>query len=205
MTEKVREQISALADNELPLGEHELLIRRFAAERSLCIAWERYHIIGEAMRKTLSAVDTRGFADLIMASVSHAPRLAQPSGRLRYLLKAGTGLIAAGCVVVVAVIGLQRDHVRTNVASTPSGIVPAATLNESRPSRYGVVRNATWNGNTPDVRAELSNYMINHSAIAAAVSHQGMMPVFYITEYAMGGRMDTPARSAARYRRLHKR
>ena len=49
MTQKLREQISALCDHELPEGEHELLLRRFSVEKSLRLHWERYHLIGAAM------------------------------------------------------------------------------------------------------------------------------------------------------------
>ena len=73
MTEKLREQISALADDELPEGEHELLVRHFAAEKALRVYWERYHLIGEAMREGLAPVDTRDFADRVMTVLMQEP------------------------------------------------------------------------------------------------------------------------------------
>src|SRR5690242_17311524 len=104
MTQKLREQISALADHELPDGEHELLLRRFAVERSLRLHWERYHLIGEAMRKALPAVDTRGLADRVMAELDTgtAPGEAAPRSH-RDLLRGLAGVAVAASVAVVAI------------------------------------------------------------------------------------------------------
>ncbi|MGA9852341.1 MAG: sigma-E factor negative regulatory protein [Gammaproteobacteria bacterium] len=188
MTEKLREQISALADDELPEGEHELLTHRFAAEKHLSICWERYHLIGEAMRKALPQMDTRGFADRIMAVLNQEP--AEQKRRLSgYFGRAAAGVAVTVCVAVVALIGLRHDSTRSNSALGPSEIVPPAAMLQARPVAYGMVSNATWNGNSPDVQAALSNYVINHSEISAALGQQGMLPYFYITSYTAHGQV----------------
>ncbi|WP_406672190.1 sigma-E factor negative regulatory protein, partial [Natronospira sp.] len=43
MSEKLREQLSAMMDGELDEGEAKLLVRRFANDPELSEAWERYH------------------------------------------------------------------------------------------------------------------------------------------------------------------
>lgn len=187
MTDKLREQVSALADDSLLEGEHELLVRRFGADRNLRVCWERYHLIGEAMRKGLPHVDTRGFADRVMAALGAEPAREEPvrTGMLANLGKAVAGMAVAASVAAVAVIGLRHDagHSSQSMAIAPSEIVPATAQFNVTPAAYGTVSNATWNGNTPDVQAQLGNYLINHNEMAASLSQPGVLPYFYIATY----------------------
>ncbi|MGH8377317.1 MAG: sigma-E factor negative regulatory protein [Gammaproteobacteria bacterium] len=192
MTEKLREQISALADDELPVGEHELLARRFGSERHLSICWERYHLIGEAMRKALPHVDTRGFADRIMTVLVEAPVEQKRHGLNGYFGRAVAGVAVAACVAVVALIGLRHNDARMHLASGPSEIVPPSPPLQTSPVVYGMASDAAWNGNSPDVQAQLNNYIINHNEINAALGQQAMLPYFYITTYTTGAPMYTP-------------
>src|SRR5215469_5693889 len=119
VTDKLREQVSALMDGELPEGEHELLLRRFAVERSLRLHWERCHIVGEAMRKDLSAADLRDFADRVMAELSAGSEDVESSGRFGGMwTRAFAGGLVAASVAVVAVMSLRHDPHQ-------SGAVPA--------------------------------------------------------------------------------
>lgn len=192
MTEKLREQISALADNELPESEHELLVRRFAAEKYLCVCWERYHLIGEAMRKSLPHVDTRGLADRIMQVLGPEP--AEPQHRARRLpaLRIAASMTAAVCVAVVALAALRFGGNSHHTGPIPSEVVPRVSALQTTPVAYGMMNTAAWNGNTPAVQAELNNYIINHNEISAALGQQDPLPYFYITTY----NINQPVRSA---------
>ena len=187
-TDKLREQISALADDSLLQGEHELLVRRFSVDRELRLCWERYHLIGEAMRKGLPHVDTRGFADRVLQALEGEPEQHETprAGILSYISKGLAGMAVAASVAAVAVIGLRHDTSRmiqsANTAA-PSEIVPSTAAGSATPASFGTVSNATWNGNTPDVRAELSNYLINHNEMAASLPQPGVPPYFYIATY----------------------
>ena len=183
MTEKLREQISALADNELPESEYELLVRRFAAEKHLCICWERYHLIGEAMRKSLPQVDTRGFADRIMLALNPQPaKQPQRTPRLSYR-RALAGIAVALSVAVVALAGVRYAGNHSQPGITPAEIVPPTSPLQTTPVAYGMLNTAAWNGNAPEVQAELSNYVISHNEISVALGQQDLLPYFYITTY----------------------
>ncbi|MBU6470693.1 MAG: sigma-E factor negative regulatory protein [Gammaproteobacteria bacterium] len=183
MTERLRGQVSALADNELPESEHELLLRRFATEGYLRHCWERYHLIGEAMRKSLPQVDTRGFADRIMqalAGEATAPELR----KLRRIpaLRVAASVTAAVCVAVVALAVTRFGGSPGHLAAAPAEIVPPVSALRTTPVGYGAV-SAAWNGNTPEVQAELNNYIINHTETSAALGRPDPLPYFYITTY----------------------
>ena len=183
MTEKLREQISALADNELPASEHELLMRRFASEGYLRHCWERYHLIGEAMRKSLPQVDTRGLADRIMQALAGDAVAPQRSVRRIPALRIVASMAAAVCVAAVALAVTRFGGGAGHLGAAPAEIVPPASALQTTPVGYGMVNTAAWNGNTPEVQAELNNYIINHTEISAALGRPDPLPYFYITTY----------------------
>src|SRR5262249_41844026 len=121
MTQKLREQISALCDHELPEGEHELLMRRFAVEKSLRQHWERYHLIGAALRKELRDGDPRGSAAGVMLvigekQISISTPAPTASNWTRQLLRGTASVAIAASVAVVAIVGLNHGAVRHGAA-----------------------------------------------------------------------------------------
>lgn len=186
MTDKLREQVSALADDGLLESEHELLVRRFAVDRTLRLCWERYHLIGEAMRRGLPHVDTRGFADRVMVILEGEPLHQEPArnGVMASLGKAFAGVAVAASVAAVAVIGLRHDAGQVNAtAAAPSEIVPATAQFSATPASYPTVSNAAWNGDAPDIQAQLGNYLINHNEMTSSLSQPTVLPYFYVATY----------------------
>ncbi|HLW74045.1 MAG TPA: sigma-E factor negative regulatory protein [Gammaproteobacteria bacterium] len=154
MTQKLREQISALADQALPEGEHELLLRRFAVEKSLRLHWERYHLIGEAMRKGLPPVDTRGFADRVMTAISQESQPEQKSAGLGDRFMRGlAGVAVAATVAVVAITGLRYDTRRAGVG--PSEIVPTGMARSEPLPIDTALMNTDWSGDGQPSQAAL--------------------------------------------------
>ncbi|HET7921733.1 MAG TPA: sigma-E factor negative regulatory protein [Gammaproteobacteria bacterium] len=218
MTEKLREQVSALADDSLLSDEHALLLRRFAADRGLRLCWERYHLIGEALRGGLSPVDLHGFADRVMAVLDAGTDA--PAGKperdsvLAWFGKAFAGIAVAASVAAVAVIGLRHDAVSNAPATAlvpPSEIVPAGTQLDATLASYSTspVSNAAWNGAAPEVQAQLGNYLINHNETAAALPQPGVLPYFYVATYdprAAAGRVAVQSQppAAEREHRNHR-
>ena len=193
MTEKLREQVSALADDELPENEHELLVRRFAVEKHLCVRWERYHLIGEAMRKSLPHVDMRGFADRIMQALGEQSAEKTNRARRSPTVRVMASLTAAVCVAVVALAAVRFGNGQRHAGLTPSEIVPAVSAIHTTRVGYRLMDTAAWNGNTPEVQAELNNYIISHNEASAALGQQDPLPYFYLTTYSVNG----PARGVS--------
>jgi len=69
-------------------------------------------------------------------------------------------------------------------ASAPSEIVPHVSSVQTQPISDGMLNKASWNGNAPDVQAELTNYIINHNESATVLEQQGMLPYFYLTSHS---------------------
>lgn len=178
-TEKLREQISALADDELPEGEHELLLRRFATDMELRLHWERCHLIGEAMRKGLPSVDTRGFADRVMAALAdepvpagHEPSLASS------MIRGVAGFAVAAAVAVIAIVGLQ--HGTSTGAS--SEIVPDNNSAQSVPFALGLANDADWEGADPRDQALMQNYHVDYDVKTASAMPHGLPTRHYLVK-----------------------
>jgi negative regulator of sigma E activity len=196
MTQKLREQVSALVDQGLPEGEHELLLRRFAAEKSLRLHWERYHLIGEAMRKGLPPVDTRGFADRVMAAISEEAQPAQkPVGLGDRFMRGFAGLAVAATVAVVAIIGLRYDTHRT----APSEIVPTGLANSEPLPISADLMNTDWSGNGQASDAALRGTLMDQEDVYTSQTLGGKRAY-----YAMPRRDDAQADGAQNTPKKHK-
>jgi negative regulator of sigma E activity len=161
MTQKLREQISALCDHELPEGEHELLLRRFTVEKSLRLHWERYHLIGSAMRKELPDVDTRGLADRVMAVLANEPQpQAQPEKFMDRLLRGAAGVAVAASVAVVAIIGIRHGAVH-QPGIAPTEIVPGGSVAQGEVSPVSGANDAGWSGEQLPVHAALDDALVD--------------------------------------------
>lgn len=171
MTQKLREQISALCDHELPEGEHELLLRRFSVEKSLRLHWERYHLIGAALRKELPAVDSRGLADRVMASLGAetAPEPEQTKF-MPNLLRNFAGMAIAATVAVVAIVGIGRGSHRP---IAPGEIVPAGSLARGgETSPVNLMNDANWSGQSVPMQASLDDALVDQEGVSPALGKQ---------------------------------
>ena len=161
MTQRLREQISALCDHELPEGEHELLLRRFTVEKSLRLHWERYHLIGSAMRKELPPVDTRGLADRVMAVLANEPQpQPQPEKFTDKLLRGAAGVAVAASVAVVALIGIRHGAVQ-QPGVAPTEIVPSGSVAQGEVSPVSGANDAGWSGEQLPIHASLDGNVVD--------------------------------------------
>ena len=176
MSDKLREQVSALADDRLPQGEHELLLRRFAVDQALLRCWERYHLIGEAMRKNLPDADTRGLAERVMTEIRPQTPAVEPEKPEPVILfsKALAGFAVAASVAVIAVLGLRYDTRMQQTAGAPAEIVPATSGTPGQPLSYGFVSGASWEGAAPQMQASLRSYMVNHDVIVGSMAREAL-------------------------------
>ncbi|MGE5624808.1 MAG: sigma-E factor negative regulatory protein [Bacillota bacterium] len=191
MTQKLREQISALADQALPEGEHELLLRRFGLEKSLRLHWERYHLIGEAMRKGLPEADTRGLADRVMAAISQESAPAETTESFRgKLLRGAAGFAVAAAVAVVGITGLRYDAQHGSPA--PAEIVPTGLASaDSHPVRDDLL-NSDWSGNAQPSPADLRSTLMDQEDVSASQALGGKQAYYTVPRQVPPDSAKTP-------------
>lgn len=154
------EQLSALADGELPRAEAQLLLARLAREPELARAWERYHVAGEAMRRNLAPAWRAGFADRVQARLGAEPVPTPVRTLPRALLRPLAGGAIAATVALLAVLGI-RDQ------GAPDGeVVP--TLAATDPLAvagvpFGAER-VEYDPQAAELEARLNSYLLDHTA-----------------------------------------
>lgn len=132
MSEELRSQLSAFADNELAAEESELLVRRLCRDESLRKTVASYALIGDAMRgDALMAPDE--FSTRIMMAVEgqEIPAPAKPARSRRQSQRTwGVAVAASVVLATVALLTLpERDP-----ATPPALVANSPVVNDSDPA-----------------------------------------------------------------------
>lgn len=184
MNDKIKEQLSAMVDGELPGNEQEFLLRRLEHDRDLQTSWSRYHLIGDAMRRhTPSSVD-HDLAARVSSALGqdvHEQDIPLAGRQGVQLLKPVAGLAIAASVAVMAIVGMQ------NFTSTPTmqNAVPSLAQHETVPDIVRV-RGTRWDLSQPGIESKLNGYLVNHNEYANETNLQGILHYARIAGYDSG-------------------
>ena len=173
MNERLKEQLSAMVDGQLPGHEQELLVTRLTRDQVLAGCWHRYHLISDAIRRQLPEPTVPQLSDRIRKALRDEPSLAAPSTRTRSVwLKSFTGLAVAASVAFIAVLA-----VRTAQENSPPELVAGSapvTQTAAVPNEVIRLRGMHWDAAAPKVANQLNTYLVNHGEYAVS----GGMPSF---------------------------
>ncbi|MFN2300887.1 MAG: sigma-E factor negative regulatory protein [Gammaproteobacteria bacterium] len=168
MSDRIYEQLSAFADDELPAGEAPLLWRRMAAEPTLRARWGRYHLYGDALRDGLPLELDHGFAARVAATLTNEP-VPAPSVRNPWPRRMG-GLAVAASVMVAALVTLRVDE---PVAPANELVVTPVTANpQARGASFASTQGLQWERARPEVQQELNDYLLTHGDAAVDLAEE---------------------------------
>lgn len=179
MTDKLLEQVSALADDELNPREADLLFARMERDGELRDAWERYHLIGETMRGAIARPHVANVASRVAAALEDddAPA-ASRTVAARRLLRPAAGVAVAASVAMLAVFTLKVPPDYSSADVVPdSGKAPVATpLVRAQAVDFSGVR-------SPELQNQLRGYLLNHSEHSGSPRIRGVMPYVQIAAH----------------------
>ncbi|MGD2073587.1 MAG: RseA family anti-sigma factor [Gammaproteobacteria bacterium] len=179
MTEEIREQLSALIDDELSDLERPLLLGRLQRDAALRECLGRYQLIGEVMRGA-GKTATLSVAGRVQQAVEQEAAMlaaARPAAR-HWKPLAGMGVAASVALLAVFAVTSLRDSTTETVpavASGDAGVKRLASENATGDER--------WDRIEPRIDERLSGYLVNHSEYAASRGVQGMMPYVRIVGF----------------------
>jgi len=114
------EQLSSLVDGEFDEAiDVEQRLDHLLKDREASHRWERYHLIGDALKRNLPPVIDRQLASRVMAELEKEPTVLAPSRRYASLGKQITGLAVAASVATIAVLGVQFMYKEDGLISSP--------------------------------------------------------------------------------------
>ena len=200
MNEDKRQALSAMVDSELPTQGCGKLLRELDRDIVLRREWERFHLIGEAMRRQLPNVQEGVLITRTQAALRDEPVMLRSPTRLAKSLRPAAGLALAASVAVVAVLGARMMHsqpvpnneVASATVSLPAVVTasapvidPALRHTVASPVTAPDTSLAQWAGssagdrrwvNSPHgAQTQLNSYLLNHSEYANPV-RGGMLP-----------------------------
>lgn len=169
MSEKIRDQISAFIDGELPVRECDLLLRRMRRDSELSLTFDRFGLIGDAIRDSLSGVPQGLLRSRVMQVVQGEQQFADRAGAWRRrgrMLRPAAGVAVAASVAVFAVLSLR--------AVDPAA--PDATLAaDAEPFAYSyTVPEPSYSPPVTAPPTRLTNYLVNHSQYANTLGRKSM-------------------------------
>jgi sigma-E factor negative regulatory protein RseA len=177
------EQLSAFIDGDMAAGAGPFA-RRLVSDEGLSAGWQRYHFIGDCLRREAPLIDTRLTAT-VLQRIAEEPTVIAPAARHdrghrdgRWTRWAGGAAIAASvaAVVVIGVTQLETPTeglVQQQTPATAPSVVAAPVEDEQ----------AGWNVQHPEVASKLNRYLANHSDFASRGSLNGMTPLATFVSY----------------------
>lgn len=162
----MKEKISALLDGEADDLERERVLRAVDSDPELSAAWERYHLLGTAIRRELEVMASPGVAQRIRAQLHDEAPLRPGVGgllRSRTALKLSAGAAIAATVAAVAILNLQPV-----LKSSPD-------LVAKRPSSANGTKLADTRQARPEQLNALNPYLMQHGEFTPAAGMNGML------------------------------
>ena len=194
-----REQISAFVDGELDGLARDRVTEALYGSNELRRAWERFHLIGDAMRKAGPVPGAESMSEKVGAALSAERVVPERPGSRRSLRAPLPGLALAASVAAVAILGIrsledgrggqsasmlgesrQKAEVASPGPSVPMTPAPriASTTQRVPPELIRV----QWSDVAPDAEARLNAYLVNHNEHAGH-GVRGVLPYVRIVGY----------------------
>ncbi|WP_455234435.1 sigma-E factor negative regulatory protein [Thiogranum longum] len=177
MRDEIREQLSALVDDELEELERPLLLGRLQRDIELRECLGRYQLIGEVMRGS-GRTATLGVARRVQQVLEQegplpVADLEKRSGRGWWKALSGVAIAASVALVSILTVTSLRE----------SGTENGPVLAQGPDAPVTQVSDQQWNRIKPQLDERVAGYLVNHSEYAGTRGIQGVMPYVRIVGY----------------------
>ncbi|MGD9409777.1 sigma-E factor negative regulatory protein [Thiohalocapsa sp.] len=168
-TQQQRQRVSALMDGEVGRFEAAAAVKDLTRSPDLAGHWERWHLIGRALRHERSDLHARATADRVRAAADAQmpgaaialPAAAVSSRRRRVATAAPLlGAVAAG--VLVLGLGVVLTGPLLQDSRAPQGLARVPQTVER------------WQQPDPAVRARLDRLLVNHQEQVSGIGRSGV-------------------------------
>jgi sigma-E factor negative regulatory protein RseA len=170
MTDRIREQMSALLDGELSQDEVGLLVRRLEKDDQLRRSFGHYVLAGEALRSPGGPLASAGFAARVGAAIDEAPAdvrstPAAVAASARWWRPVAATAVAASAALV-AVLLVRPDGQAPVATVAGSALMQAQQAFASIPAR--------GSSPTPAHSQRLAGYLVAHSQFASPIGRRNV-------------------------------
>ncbi len=145
MNQQIDEKLSALMDDALPKHELAAVLDRLGSDPAERALWDRYHLIGDAIRGEAMRLEAQGISKRVSAMLEEEPTVLSPGAAGRpqpHWVKPAVGSALAASVAVLAILGAPRFISEGETPSAPAvagnAIVPQTPVMASSSSQVVV-------------------------------------------------------------------
>ncbi len=170
----MNEKISALLDGESSTHERNLLWKELGQDPALRATWERYHMIGAALRKDMGIVVNVDLAARVVHRIEHEPLpFARSISRLpmRNFTKIAGGLALAASVAAVAVFSFKSvllpDPTQLTVSTPAAEIAPGSATQLAKAAQD----------------SSFNVLLVKHNEFSPSANMNGMMPYVRVVSH----------------------
>ena len=190
------ERLSAFVDGELEDPARDGIVDALYEDPELRRTWERFHLIGDAMRGTGPVPGADAVAREVSTTLAGESVVRLKPRARRSRLHPLAGLAIAAAIAGIAVLGLHRldgggvqppqiaDASRsesTAAVSAPDRTEVRIASVAERPAGADASR-LQWSGVAPDAEARLNAYLVSHNEYAGD-GVRGVLPYVRIVGY----------------------
>jgi sigma-E factor negative regulatory protein RseA len=186
MSEQQRQHVSALIDGEIDTRLLYATLSALETNGGLKAVWERYHLIGAAMRSEPVREEYCRIAALVSARVAREPVPLQkdgaPRGRVSRL-GAFVGAAVAAVAAFFAIFAMPQFFDPT--PSIPESANQQIALN---PPVQFLLSSPThrWHVDEPALEDKLDRFLVNHQEQSPASGIKGFLPYATVVGYEAG-------------------
>lgn len=189
MSDDIKELLSAYLDGELDEGNLDKLKRNFQANPQLNAKVNRYAFISESLKNQSSHQGPISIVDQVSQVLDSEPTILSPKNlpvksSLPTWVKSVSGFAIAATVATVAILNLgdliqnnnslEKFPVTVDVKPTVVNPFDSARM----PKKFSQRASTKWvtGSYSPEVEAELNQFLINHSEYATQTGIPGLLP-----------------------------
>jgi sigma-E factor negative regulatory protein RseA len=173
-------------DDELEPTTLQASLDNLTSDRELRALWDRYHLIGDALRGEPLDRNVQGVADRVRDRLVEEPAVLVPSRRLlprRWVLPAAGSALAASVALLALLAGPGLFGTTGEAPSfEASGGFQVAERASAR-RLYGDRDGTYWNLQRPEVESKLNSYLVNHQEYSPSAGMKGMLPYASFVSY----------------------
>lgn len=184
MTEQQRQHLSALVDGEIDAVLLHPTLSALESNPDLAETWERYHLIGQALRREPVRPEYRQIAPRVRQCIANEPvPIARRAVRRPSRLGPFAGAALAAAAAFLAVFAVPQlfgpDLSRPGPAVTVASVSP--------PARFELTQaGQRWNLEEPELKSKLDRFLVSHQAYSTASGIKGFLPYATVVGYEAG-------------------
>lgn len=192
----MKEKISSLVDAELSRSDRAQVLGTVSTDPGCRSTWERYHLIGAAIRREVEWTLPPGFAERVAEAIGQEPA---GRGHPGWVPRAGWGqgrsgwaarLAIAASVAGAVLFGIRANEIGPAPAGTPLKVASRAAQEQPGPATGNEFQDASFQGGgahweqlQPQWQQRINAFLLEHNEVSPEAGGDNLIGYVRIVGY----------------------